>query len=81
MSTPLKKKKKQMYLHTSADGSPPRISRAYDRKFNEVWSTRMAANYYLARRWDFNQNTGWGTINVNPANPATPITSAAPGST
>ena len=49
---------------------------AYDRKFNEVWSTRMAANYYLARRWDFNQNTGWGTININPANPATPITSA-----
>lgn len=49
---------------------------AYDRKFNEVWSTRMAANYYLARRWDFNQNTGWGTININPANPATPISTA-----
>jgi len=49
---------------------------AYDKKFNEVWSTRIAANYYLARRWDFNQNTGWGTININPANPATPITSA-----
>lgn len=51
-------------------------SAAYDKKFTEVWSTRMAANYYLARRWDFNQNTGWGTININPANPATPITSA-----
>ena len=54
---------------------------AYDKKFTEVWSIRMAANYYLARRWDFNQNTGWGTININPPANATtgvvpPITSA-----
>ncbi|WP_414659978.1 TonB-dependent siderophore receptor [Horticoccus sp. 23ND18S-11] len=48
----------------------------YDKKLNSVWSTRVAANYYLARRWDFNQNTGWGAIIINPANTATPVTSA-----
>ncbi len=52
----------------------------YDKKLNSVWSTRVAGNYYLARRWDFNQNTGWGAININPAPAANgtvaPITSA-----
>jgi GTP cyclohydrolase I len=31
--TPLKKPKKQMYLHAAANGSPARTPRAYDRKF------------------------------------------------
>jgi len=52
----------------------------YDKKLNSVWSTRVAGNYYLARRWDFNQNTGWGAINLNPAPAASgtipPITTA-----
>lgn len=48
----------------------------YDKKLSSVWSTRVAANYYLARRWDFNQNTGWGAININPAVATTPITTA-----
>ncbi len=48
----------------------------YDKRINEVFSLRAAGNYYGARRWDYNQNTGWGTININPANPTTPITSA-----
>jgi iron complex outermembrane receptor protein len=48
----------------------------YDKRLNSIWSVRASANYYLVRRWDYNQNTGWGSININPANPATPITSA-----
>lgn len=48
----------------------------YDKRLNEIFSVRASANYYLVRRWDYNQNTGWGTININPPNPATPVTSA-----
>jgi outer membrane receptor protein involved in Fe transport len=59
-------------LHRGYSG----ITAFYDKRLNETWSVRAAANYYGARRWDYNQNTGWGAININPANAATPITSA-----
>jgi len=52
------------------------VTAFYDKRINEVFSVRAAGNYYGARRWDYNQNTGWGAININPANPATPVTSA-----
>ncbi len=56
------------------------INAVYDKKLSDIWSTRLAANRYWARRWDFNQNTGWGAININPAPAANgtipPITSA-----
>ncbi|PTX91002.1 TonB-dependent receptor plug domain-containing protein [Opitutus sp. ER46] len=29
----------------------------YEKTFNPVWSLRVGANYFRARRWDFNQNT------------------------
>ncbi|MFM7752224.1 MAG: TonB-dependent receptor plug domain-containing protein, partial [Opitutaceae bacterium] len=48
----------------------------YDKRIDDVWSVRTSANYYLVRRWDYNQNTGWGGIIINPANAATPVTSA-----
>lgn len=48
----------------------------YDKKFTDVFSTRIASNYYLARRWDYNQNNSWGTININP--PANAITGIVP---
>ncbi len=48
----------------------------YDKRIDEIWSFRASANYYLVRRWDYNQNTGWGSLIVNPATAATPITSA-----
>ena len=48
----------------------------YDKKLTSVWSTRVAANYYLARRWDFNQNTGWGAITINPAVATAPLTTS-----
>ncbi|MBL9211706.1 MAG: TonB-dependent receptor [Opitutaceae bacterium] len=52
------------------------ITTNYDKRLSSVWSTRASANYYKVRRWDYNQNTGWGAININPANPATAVTSA-----
>jgi iron complex outermembrane receptor protein len=52
------------------------ITANYDKRLNSIWSARASANYYKVRRWDYNQNTGWGAININPANPATPVTSA-----
>jgi hypothetical protein len=39
----------------------------YDRRLNDVFSVRASGNYYLARRWDYNQNNGWPTVNINPA--------------
>ncbi|MFO1448959.1 MAG: TonB-dependent receptor [Opitutaceae bacterium] len=48
----------------------------YDKRLSDIWSVRASANYYGARRWDYNQNTGWGAININPPVATTPITSA-----
>ncbi len=56
----------------------------YDKKLSDIWSTRVAANYYLARRWDYNQNTGWGAVSINPApaaNGTVPAVTSARGAT
>lgn len=52
------------------------LTAVYDKRLNSTFSFRAATNYYGARRWDYNQNTGWGAISINPANPSTPVTSA-----
>lgn len=46
----------------------------YDKRLSDVWSVRASGNYYLARRWDYNQNNSWPTVNINPAVATTPIT-------
>jgi outer membrane receptor protein involved in Fe transport len=46
----------------------------YDKRIDDVWSVRSSANYYRARRWDYNQNNSWPTVNINPAVATTPIT-------
>ncbi len=46
----------------------------YDKQFNDMWSLRAAANNFRARRWDFNQNTGWGAVNIPAA--GAPVTDA-----
>lgn len=60
------------------------LNLVYDKKLSDVWSTRIAANRYWARRWDFNQNTGWGAISINPApaaNGTLPAITSARGAT
>ncbi len=56
----------------------------YDKKLSSVFSARLGANRYWARRWDYNSNTGWGAIAINPA-PATngtlPAITSARGAT
>jgi outer membrane receptor protein involved in Fe transport len=52
---------------------------SYDKRLSDVWSFRMAGQYFRARRWDFNANTGWGSITINPASGAAP--SSARGAT
>lgn len=47
----------------------------YDKRINDIWSLRLGAQDFRARRWDYNQNTGWGGITINPATP-TNITTA-----
>ena len=46
----------------------------YDKRISDVWSVRSSANYFRARRWDYNQNNTWPTVNINPAVATTPIT-------
>lgn len=43
----------------------------YDKRLTDIWSIRLGGQYFRARRWDYNQNTGWGTITINPATPTT----------
>ncbi len=56
----------------------------YDKQLSSVFSVRLGANRYWARRWDFNSNTGWGAISVNPApaaNGTLPALTSARGAT
>lgn len=46
----------------------------YDKALDEVWSFRIAGQDFRARRWDYNQNTGWGAITITPT--TTNITTA-----
>ena len=39
----------------------------YEKKFNSIFSARFSGNYSRARRWDYNFNTAWGSISINPA--------------
>ena len=48
----------------------------YDKRLNDIWSVRSSANYYRMRRWDYNSNNGWPTVNINPAVATAPITVA-----
>ncbi|PHX71592.1 MAG: hypothetical protein CK548_06390, partial [Opitutia bacterium] len=41
------------------------MTAVYEKNFNKVISTRTSAHWFAERRWDFNSNTGWGTININ----------------
>ena len=41
------------------------VTAVYDKRFSPMWSTRIGANYYEARRWDYNAG-GWpNPININ----------------
>src|SRR5579884_2006918 len=42
----------------------------YDKRINDWWSTRIGVQNFRARRWDYNQNSGWGGIIVNSTTPA-----------
>ena len=38
----------------------------YDKRLSDVWSFRIGAQNFRARRWDFNQNTSFGSITITP---------------
>lgn len=52
------------------------IAATYEKTINSVFSTRMSANTAAERRWDYNNNTGWGTINLNTPVATNSLTSA-----
>jgi len=47
---------------------------AYDKKISEVWSLRFGANNYRVHSWQADNNTGFGAININPANLSAAVT-------
>ncbi|HEU5080386.1 MAG TPA: TonB-dependent receptor [Opitutaceae bacterium] len=47
----------------------------YDQKLNDVFSVRLGGQIFQAKRWDYNQNTGFGSIAINSTNPATNLVS------
>jgi len=48
----------------------------YEKQFNDIWSLRVGAYNFRARRWDFNSNTSWGAITI----PATGAITSTRGS-
>jgi iron complex outermembrane receptor protein len=55
------------------------LTSIFEKTFNPVFSTRLSANTYQARRWDFNYvNTYQGGITLNPAVATTPLRAARP---
>jgi iron complex outermembrane recepter protein len=61
--------------HSESTRGNPSFSAVYDKKLGPVWSVRVGANYYRARSWKANDNTGFGSINIHPPSAVTPITS------
>lgn len=51
------------------------VNFVYEKRFNRIWSARAAGNLYQARRWDYNQNTGFGAITINSTNAASNLIS------
>ncbi len=52
------------------------LTAVYDKKLNSVFSTRLSANTYQARRWDFNYVNQWVAFTINPALATTPVRTA-----
>jgi iron complex outermembrane receptor protein len=52
---------------------------SYDKQFGDIFSLRAAIQDFRARRWDYNQNTGFGSIVINSATPANNLTSTRGG--
>ncbi len=43
---------------------------SYDKHLTDAISVRVAAQDFRARRWDYNQNNGWGSVTINSTNAA-----------
>ncbi len=52
------------------------LTAVYDRKLNSVFSTRVSANTFQARRWDYNYVNQWVAFTINPAVATTPVRTA-----
>lgn len=52
------------------------LNAVYDKKLNAVFSTRLSANTYQARRWDYNYVNQWTAFTINPPVATTPIRTA-----
>ncbi|HET7536607.1 MAG TPA: TonB-dependent receptor, partial [Candidatus Didemnitutus sp.] len=48
---------------------------SYDKALSDIVSIRVGGQLFQARRWDYNQNTGFGGIAINASNPANSYTS------
>lgn len=48
---------------------------SYDKQLNDVFSVRLGGQLFQANRWDYNQNTGFGSITINSTTAANNLTS------
>ena len=61
--------------HSQLDRGNSGLNFVYEKRLNPTWSARAAGNYYQARRWDYNQNTGFGAVTINSTTAANNLTS------
>lgn len=61
--------------HSQLDRGNTGANFVYEKRLSPTLSARVAGNYYQARRWDYNQNTGFGGITINSTNPASNLLS------
>jgi outer membrane receptor protein involved in Fe transport len=61
--------------HSQLDRGNTGLNFVYEKRLNRTWSARAAGNYYQARRWDYNQNTGFGAITINSPTASANLTS------
>jgi outer membrane receptor protein involved in Fe transport len=47
----------------------------YDQPLNDIFAIRLGGQLFQAKRWDYNQNTGWGGVAINSATAANNLTS------
>jgi outer membrane receptor protein involved in Fe transport len=61
--------------HSQLDRGNSGVNFVYEKRFSPTWSARAAGNYYQARRWDYNQNTGFGAVTINSTTASANLTS------
>jgi iron complex outermembrane receptor protein len=61
--------------HSNLNRGSNTLYGTWDKQLTDVFSLRVGAQAFQANRWEYNDNTGWGSIVINSATPANNYTS------